>query len=178
MESAGVPPRYLRYTWQTWPRKKRQDLLDWPSKPGPEGRIPWTVFAYGPKGSGKTHITTAVLADLLCRGWTCKWFEVAEAIEEVKAEFADEVYQGRTMKALKETPIILLDDLGAERLTDFAADTVAQVLRYRYNREKFTLVTTNMELEELDSIDSRLGSRLGGREALQINFAGQRDWRL
>lgn len=169
---AQIPTRYRRHSWDTWAGPRRPDLLAWKGEP-------WAVIVYGPPGVGKTHIATAVFMDLLCRNWRGVWFEVAEALEEVKAEFADEVQDGRTMKMLRDSPLLLLDDLGAERQTDFALDRISHILRYRHSRELPTIITTNhSSLEDLDAIDSRLSSRLGGREAIQVNLKGRRDQRL
>lgn len=176
--AAGIPPRYQSFSWETWPGPRRGELLTWPTVEAADGRLPWAFVAFGPPGSGKTHIAAAVFLDLLCRGWTGRWYEVSDAIEELKAEFDDEVYEGRTMKALKESQVLVLDELGAERQTEFNAERIAHVLRYRYSREKFTIISTNLDLAQLDAIDPRLSSRLGGREAIQWNFTGSEDWRL
>lgn len=172
MVRAQIPTRYRRYTWETWAGPRRPDLLAWKGQP-------WALIAFGPPGTGKTHVATAVFVDLLCRNWSGVWFEVSEALEEVKAEFADEVQDGRTMRALRDSPLLLLDDLGAERQTDFALDRISHVLRYRHSRELPTIITTNHgSLEELDAIDPRLSSRLGGREAIQVSLKGRKDQRL
>ena len=184
LQDAARVPRselYRRFSWATWKGVRRPDLLAWPGiEGGSDGDLPpWAVVAFGPPGTGKTHIATAIFHDLLCRGWTGKWFEVAEALEEVKLEFGDEERDGRTMKLLREAPLLLLDDLGAERQSDFALERISLVLRHRYSRQMPTIITTNHDsLTALDDIDRRLSSRLGGREALQINFAGRKDWRL
>lgn len=181
--AAGVPKSdlYRAFSWSTWKGDRRPDILAWP---GVEGALdgdlpPWAIIAYGPPGTGKTHITTAIFNDLLCRGWSGKWFEVTEALEDVKDEFGDEERDGRTMKLLRESELLLLDDLGAERQSDFALERISLVLRHRYSRQMPTIITTNHDsLTALDEIDRRLSSRLGGREALQINFAKRKDWRL
>lgn len=169
---SGAPERYAQHSWAAWNGQRRQDALRWAGKP-------WALVVFGPPGTGKTHLATAVFADLLCRNWTGRWYEVAEALEEVKAEFDDDVRDGRTMHRLRDSPLLLLDDLGAERPTEFAIDRIGHVLRYRYSRELATIITTNhRSLTELDALDPRLSSRLGGNEAVQVNFGERQDWRL
>lgn len=181
--AAGIPRSdlYRGFTWSAWKGDPRPDLLAWPRLVDEqEDRLPpWAVVVYGPPGTGKTHVATAVFTDLLCRGWAGKWFEVAEALEQVKDEMGDDERDGRTMKVLRESELLLLDDLGAERQSDFALERMSLVLRHRYSRQLLTIITTNhSSLTSLDEIDSRLSSRLGGREAIQVNFERQKDWRL
>jgi|GEM_PF-2595998 len=111
----------------------------------------------GPPGCGKTSLSVAVLAHLLCEGLAtsnCKYLPESEflaACRECKngpSEF------GRFQ-------FLIFDDLGSSRLTDWGAATVAELIARRHGHKTPTAISTNLSLEELAvAVDSRTVSRL------------------
>ena len=63
------------------------------------------------------------------------------------------------MAMLKEVELLVLDDLGAQRDTGWALDTLYQVINFRYVQHLPLVVTTNMDLNKA-GLDERLVSRL------------------
>ena len=63
--------------------------------------------------------------------------------------------------------LLVLDDLGAERLTDWVEETMHLIVNTRYNEKRPTVFTTNYEdvsdVEDLDSLLVRVGHRLHSR---------------
>jgi DNA replication protein DnaC len=132
----------------------------------------------GLPGVGKTHLAVAVLKSLLERGFEGVFFDYQNLLERMQSGYdpavgasAREAYQ-----AALDTEVLLLDDLGARRVTDWAEDTIFAIINYRYNSRKPTIVTTNLPDPDLGdviasknpasgkySIKDTLADRIGAR---------------
>jgi DNA replication protein DnaC len=64
------------------------------------------------------------------------------------------------MQEVKTAPVLILDDLGAHNYTDWSVKTIFAILNYRLNYELPTVITTNLEREQLEEL---LGSRVYSR---------------
>ena len=64
------------------------------------------------------------------------------------------------MSEVKNVPVLVLDDLGAHNYTDWSLKTIFAILNYRVNFERPTIVTTNLENQDLEKL---LGSRIFSR---------------
>jgi len=114
----------------------------------------------GDPGCGKTHLATAVLQRLVENGHECLFMDYQNLLERIRAgydplsgESAREVYE----EAL-EVPVLLLDDLGAHRVTDWVEDTVTSIITYRCNERKPVIATTNLA-------DPDMGGKLVERQS-------------
>lgn len=104
------------------------------------------LLLMGLSGVGKTHLAVAVLRVLLERGFEGVFMDYHALLEQIRSGFdpasgaaAREAYQ-----TALDTEVVLLDDLGAHRVTDFVEDTVTAIINHRYNAKKATLITTNL----------------------------------
>lgn len=80
-------------------------------------------------------------------------------------------------------PMIVLDDIGADRITDITVEILYRVLEKRKNRGLPVIVTTNMAIKDISrQIDDRVASRLNGMgivirlEGIDLRL-GEKDWR-
>lgn len=161
------------------PRKFRRDQVrDFaPLRPGLheewEGD-PWCVVIYGVPGCGKTTEGTKLLMKWALRRQWALWKDAQMAMYETMQEIGD---GGKSFDAMLRCGCLLLDDIGAERGTDFNSDKLSLVLRHRYNEMLPTIVTTNAkslrelagETKQSDAVVTKLRpqivSRLGeGRQ--------------
>jgi DNA replication protein DnaC len=118
----------------------------------------------GNNGVGKTHLAVSVLRELvLTKGARGHFWDFHELIREIKYSW-DAQTQTTELSVLApvvETDVLLLDDLGAMRMTDWMNDTLFYILNSRYLARRATIITTNFQDrpdKEVQSADSKLRS--------------------
>lgn len=105
------------------------------------------VLIIGPVGVGKTHLAAAALNELQTTAKHLRHLfrDYRELLADIRNSYSREV--GVTETALLapvfEADVLVLDELGSERGTDWVLDTVSRILNTRYNRCKATILTTN-----------------------------------
>jgi DNA replication protein DnaC len=128
-----------------------------------ENPLGWLVL-HGPTGCGKTHLVAAVGNAIADRGEAVALFVTPDFLAELRRCFGkddngrpkdDGRYQ-RLVDAAKSAPILILDDLGAQRDTDWAVEQIYAIVDARYREWLPLVVTTNT----LVGIEPRVKSRL------------------
>lgn len=103
------------------------------------------LLIVGAVGVGKTHLAVGVLKELLRKGIPCLFCDYRDLLKQVQNSYNPSV-QTTEMELLRpifETEVVLLDELGAVKPTEWVWDTVSHVLNTRYNDKRTTLITTN-----------------------------------
>lgn len=119
----------------------------------------------GSSGSGKSHLLEAIGREVLAAGQTVRYALVADLLEELRATFADP--SGESTREVfwryQACHLLLLDDLGAEKATEWAVAELTRLVdqRYRSDGRLRLAVATNETAEELGKTHGpRLASRL------------------
>jgi len=117
----------------------------------------WLVMA-GPYGCGKTHLAAAIANEARI---PTLFITLPDLLDQLRDGFNDKVddYQDR-FDRVREIPLLVLDDLGAQVSTPWAGEKVFQLVNSRYVRELPTVFTTNVGVTD---IDGRLLSRMSDR---------------
>ncbi len=104
------------------------------------------LLLVGAPGTGKTHLAVAALRLLLSRGREGIFFDYQNLLERIRAGYSEALGTSsrEAYRVALETEILLLDDLGAHRVTDWVEDTVTAIVTYRYNHRKPLIATTNL----------------------------------
>lgn len=134
-----------------------------------EGKNPSGMMFQGSVGGGKTFLAASCANELIDHGQEIKFIVVPDFLDALRESFQESspLSEGELMSEVKNTPILILDDLGAHNYTDWSIKTIFAILNYRVNYEKPTIVTTNLEWENIEEL---LGSRIVSRlmEACRI----------
>jgi DNA replication protein DnaC len=104
------------------------------------------LLLVGPPGTGKTHLAIAALRLLLSRGHEGIFFDYQNLLERIRAGYSEALGTSsrEAYRIALEVEVLLLDDLGAHRVTDWVEDTVTSIVTYRYNHRKPVIATTNL----------------------------------
>jgi len=115
----------------------------------------------GNPGVGKTHLAVAVLKEIYkhkrIRG---VFFDTKDLIYTIKF-LMDEKKDFKLINQLINLPLVVLDDLGSERLSDWQRELLSYIITQRYNNMKSTIITTNYKLE--GKLNGNLGQDLSSR---------------
>ncbi len=111
----------------------------------------------GSVGVGKTHLSVGILKDLIReKGIHCLFCDYRELLKSIQNSYNPSV-QATEMEILRpvfEAEVLVLDELGAVRSTEWVFDTVNYVLNSRYNDNKTTIITTNFpDRPEQDKVE-------------------------
>lgn len=112
------------------------------------------LYLMGDFGTGKTFLASYLLFELAKSGFTGVIVYMPDFVEDLKAMFGDPQRMKETIELLKETDLLVFDDIGAEHLNAWTRDHVlGTILNYRMNR-KPTFYTSN---HDLDGLQRHLG---------------------
>lgn len=135
--------------------------------------IGWLVLS-GPSGCGKTHLAAAIANRQIELGNEVFFTVVPDLLDHLRATFGpgSDVTYDELFEAVRNAPLLVLDDLGTQSDTSWAQEKMFQVLNHRFNAELPTVITTNHAIGELDD---RLRARLSDSQAARVVQIGERD---
>ena len=109
-----------------------------PDRPG--------LLLIGDTGTGKTHLAVGALKAILERGFEGLFFDYQNLLDRIRAGFdsASGSSDREAYRSALDAQVLLLDDLGSHRVTDWVEDTVTSIITYRCNHLKPLIATTNL----------------------------------
>ncbi len=130
------------------------------------------LLLIGPSGVGKTHLAVAALKEIIKKGIHARFCDYRELLKQIQNSYNPSV-QATELDVLKpvfEAEVLLLDDLGAVKPSEWVWDTVSLVLNTRYNDNLTTIITTNF----MDGPAAGVGAARAGREETLGDRIGER----
>jgi DNA replication protein DnaC len=117
----------------------------------------WLVLM-GTYGCGKTHLAAAIANTCVEYGMNTLFLTVPDLLDWLRFSYdsTDTTFEQR-FEEIRNVGLLVLDDLGAQNATKWAAEKLFQIIDYRYSRKLPLVVTTNLSFEDLDD---RIRSRL------------------
>lgn len=175
--SARIPPRYQHCTIQDY-IAPNDELSKWAAKVEAQNVIEdylsldgRGLLFTGPVGVGKTHLAVAILRELIERYQVRGLFYQFGALLRQIQDSYNPVSQSSELSVLEpvfEADVLVLDELGASKPTDWVRDTMMQIINNRYNEKRLTIFTTNYSdsrknEKEGEILEDRIGVPLRSR---------------
>ena len=123
------------------------------------------LLLMGTCGVGKTHLSVAILQGLVEKGIACLFYEFGALLKEIQDSY-NPISQNSELRVLApvyQAEVLVLDELGASKPTDWVRDTMMQIIGTRYNDRKLTIFTTNYLDARRQPADETLEDRVGTR---------------
>jgi DNA replication protein DnaC len=166
MRAMGIPAKYRGATFETFHGNAK--LVE--TVRGMAG----SVILKGNTGCGKTHLAIAWLKE---KG-AGRIISVPKLLLDLREAIGGNSRQseGQIIAEYARTPFLVLDDLGAEKSTEYSITSLYLVIDQRVNEEKPTVITTNiLDMAEIETkLSARIASRLAEMESIKINMPDYR----
>ncbi len=172
LEKAEIPPRYFdrgfdvyrtHHPKQEAALKRCVDFVEsFPA--GCSG-----LLLVGPFGVGKTHLSVAVLKTIVEEKRVASRFvDETELLRRLHYSYdpSSSETERQVLRPLMDADLLVWDDLGTGRPTEWARETMRTVLNYRYTYKKHTIFTTNRALETTDAPRGPSGETVKGDRGL------------
>jgi DNA replication protein DnaC len=126
----------------------------------------------GPVGCGKTHLAVGILKNVIAKGFTGLYYNAPELLSALRDTYGDHPVETENdvLEYVTEADLLVLDDLGAEKPTDWVLDRFYLIVNGRYQNRLPLIVTTNFSEEHLRK---HLGERLASRLAEMCPSIGE-----
>jgi DNA replication protein DnaC len=123
------------------------------------------LLLIGPCGVGKTHIVISVARGLVNKGVPCLFYDFRDLLKEIQESYNQGSHSTelKVLEPVYAAEVLILDELGAAKPTDWACDTMTQIINIRYNDKKLTIFTTNYLDEAANPNEETLTDRIGYR---------------
>lgn len=121
------------------------------------------LLLMGNVGVGKTHLGVSILKLIAERGFSCKFYEFGSLLKEIQSTYNPQTDSSEisVLSPVLQTDVLLLDELGASKPTNWVMDTLYHVINTRYNNKKATIFTTNYFDDRVDARHEILEDRIG-----------------
>jgi DNA replication protein DnaC len=182
LKSARIPKRYEQCTLDNF------ELGQEESQRAAKRIVEYFVRAYpaidsglllmGSPGTGKTHLAVAAIKFLMEeKGVACLFYDFRDLLKTLQSSYAKEAQFSEltVLQPVLQAEVLVLDELGASKMSPWVQDTLTHILNYRYNGKLITIITSNWmdkdyyELnkkvfgKDEETLDERIGERLRSR---------------
>ncbi|HQR40067.1 MAG TPA: ATP-binding protein [Blastocatellia bacterium] len=119
----------------------------------------------GTCGIGKTHLSVAILRALLDKNIPCLFYDFRDLLKEIQDSLNSQTQSSEmtVLAPVYQAEVLVLDELGATKPTEWVKDTMTHIINKRYNDRKVTIFTSNYLDSKATQFDELLQDRVGTR---------------
>ena len=121
------------------------------------------AYIFGASGLGKTHLAIGLLKKKMEQGRTGLFVVVPELMESLRRCLRESGDDFEILQALYNVDCLVLDDLGAEKATEWVAERLYLVINQRYLSNRMTVITSNCNPQEIEERLGEQGKRITSR---------------
>jgi len=131
-------------------------------------------------GNGKTHLAVAALKAYAssdkCDKIKALYVSFSEFMSDLKSTFSNDLYSEKdVIDGISNVDLLIIDDIGTEKVSDYVQNTLYIILNKRYENMKPTIMTTNMNSKEITAnYGSRMLSRMVSGVMMQVDGSDNR----
>ncbi len=183
MSKSGLNDLVTRYTFKNYQtiEKWQYDIKQSALRFVKESK--W-FYIGGQSGAGKTHICTAICSQMLKQGKTVRYMLWVTEIRNMKSTANDEKYN-EIFDSFAQADVLYIDDLfKVKKGIDLTASDIQrtyELINYRYNTNKMTIISSEKSIAELIDIDEAIGGRIkemSNGYILELGQDSNKNWRL
>lgn len=173
-DEANLGERFKGRTFASFEARRDKEAFDACSKYANDPRLMERkhngLLLYGNYGSGKTHLAAAVSNALIHKGTPVLFGTFITHLENIRQEF-DNAGQRAYLSKMKVTPVLVIDDLGKEKKSEWTRQVLFDVINYRYEHLLPTIITTNLASNEnFDALANHVEGAVWSRLCEMCNF--------
>ena len=190
---SGLPQRFARCSFENWEERPgtekafaaayryaqnlEQNIRD--------GR---GLIIFGPCGNGKSHLAAAITSKAFSAGKSVIFERVPKLLSRIRSTYDhnSDVTESQLLSTLGQVELLVLNDAGAEKWTQWTEPMLYNIIDERYSWERSLVITTNAKLSELkDQVGPRAMDRLlemceieenmGTSYRKEMAYAGRKD---
>lgn len=123
----------------------------------------------GEPGVGKSHLAAAFVKLLIIQGVTdIKWTRATRILVDIRASYQGKGDERSIINHYCDWRVLALHDIGAENPTEHATASLYEIIDTRIENKRGTLITTNLDLDEIEKRDPRLASRFAAFHQIKL----------
>ena len=120
----------------------------------------------GSCGVGKTHLAVAALKEIIRKGIPGLFYDFRDLLKEIQDSYnpTTQTSEFKILAPIFEAEVLVLDELGASKPTEWVQETMTHIINKRYNDKKITIFTSNyLDIPIGSAYDETLTERVGVR---------------
>ncbi len=168
---AHIPAAYADAEWSDYrmtdDNRPAVDAAHWVIAEPKKG-----LYIYGSRGSGKTMLAAIIAREKAKAGQAVLFESVPDLLMDIRESFRTDK-TAEIVETARTVPCLVLDDMGAERMSEWVGEELFTLINYRYNNKLQTIITSNCTISELQekmvtvsrdgAVDNLQGQRIGSR---------------